>query len=78
MVWTKEDTTIRAHSADTTGLTRRDNNVVKVKLTKDEALALIQEISAAFATEGVPSMALFDGIVLVIENPNEFYPKEVE
>jgi hypothetical protein len=79
MVWTKNDTQIHAHSTrGPSPLIPRTQNTALLELTKDEALAFIQEISKAFGAEGVPSKAIEENIYIVIENPVRFWPKDAE
>jgi hypothetical protein len=77
MLWTRNDMKIVARSSDTTPLMRRDENCVLLKLTKNEAIALIAEIANAFEVDGVPADTHNENICVVIENPTKVFPKEV-
>jgi hypothetical protein len=79
MLWTKRDTQVHTHAAlGSLPIIRRDANTVIVTLTVEEALAFVHEITQAFGVEGVPASANVEEIHLVIENPNCFFPKEID
>ena len=78
MIFTREGGELNVYDGTVRPMTDRTQNTAIAKLNKDEALALIQKLTAAFAVESVPATAAFEKVYLVLEDPTHFYPKDME
>lgn len=54
----------------------RTKNTAMAKLNKDEAMALICQLSKAFGIESVPATATYEKVYIVLDSPTFFYPKD--